>query len=43
MWWAVTFGAAAMGTALVLAVRRPVRAAAHRREMPRVAGVAANG
>ena len=43
MWWAVTFGTAAMGIALVLAVLRPGRATAHRREMPRVAGVAANG
>jgi len=43
MWWAVTLGAAAMGIPLVLAVRRPARAAAKRREMPRVAGVTANG
>ena len=43
MWWAVAFGAAAMGIPLVLAVKRPARAAAKRREMPRVAGVTANG
>jgi putative membrane protein len=42
MWWAVTLGAAAMAVPLVLAVRRPARTRAARREMPRVARVAAN-
>ena len=40
MWWAVTLGAAAMAIPLVLAVRRPVRARAARRDMPRVAATA---
>jgi hypothetical protein len=43
MWWAVTLGAAAMTIPLVLAVRRPAHARTARREMPRVAGAAANG
>ena len=43
MWWAVTLGAAAMAIPLVLAVRRPVGAQVARRDMPRVAGAAANG
>jgi uncharacterized membrane protein len=43
MWWAVVLGAAAMGVPLALAWRRPASAPAARREMPRAAGVAANG
>jgi putative membrane protein len=43
MWWAVVLGAAAMGLPLLLAARRPTRATTARREVPRVAGVAANG
>ena len=40
MWWAVTLGAAAMALPLVLAVRRPIRARAARRDVPRVAATA---
>jgi putative membrane protein len=44
MWWAVLFGAVAMGIPLVLAVRRPARASVARREMPRVGrGATASG
>jgi uncharacterized membrane protein len=43
MWWAVALGTAAMAIPLVLAARRPARTRAARREMPRVAGAAANG
>jgi hypothetical protein len=43
MWWAVVLGAAAMAIPLVLAVWRPSRATATRREIPPVRGVAARG
>ena len=43
MWWAVLFGTVAMGMPLLLAMRRPARAPAARREVPHVAGVTANG
>ena len=43
MWWAVAFGAAAMGTILVMAARRPARVVAGWRDTAPVAGVAANG
>lgn len=43
MWVAVVLGAAAMALPLVLALRRPAPAPVARREMPRVAGAAANG
>ena len=43
MWWAVLFGAVAMGVPLLLAMRRPARAPGARREVPRVVGVTASG
>lgn len=43
MWWAVVFGAAAMGLPLVLALRRPAHARAARHAAPRVTGLTANG
>ena len=43
MWWAVVLGALAMGIPLALAVRRPTRSRAARREVPRVAGATASG
>ena len=43
MWWAVVLGAAAMAIPLLLAVRRPSRAMATRREMPPVRARAAAG
>ena len=43
MWWAVLFGAIAMGVPLLLAMRRSARAPARRVEVPRVARIAANG
>jgi hypothetical protein len=43
MWWAVLFGTVAMGIPLLLAMRRPARAPAARREVPHVAGATANG
>ncbi len=43
MWWAVLFGAVAMGVPLLLAMRRSARAPAARREVTRVTGVTASG
>jgi uncharacterized membrane protein len=43
MWWAAVLGTAAMGVPLLLALRRPARAPAARREVRHVAGAAANG
>ena len=43
MWWAVVLGSLAMAVPLLLAMRRPSRVPAARREMPRVASVPANG
>ena len=43
MWWAVLLGTAAMGIPLLLAMRRPARTFAARREVRHVAGATANG